>query len=95
MEVARSRGKQTIGTGRAKNNCIDVEWSQEINETYPVQIRVRAHDRVGLLADIAESISRNGANILNANTLKNHSKWDDENRIGKRRKKRLQAQSNQ
>jgi len=47
---------------------IDVEWSQEIVEKYPVKIRVRSQDRVGLLADIAESISQNGANIQSAST---------------------------
>jgi len=47
---------------------IDVEWSQEIVEKYPVKIRVRCQDRVGLLADIAESISQNGANIQSAST---------------------------
>jgi len=51
---------------------IDVEWSEEITETYPVQIRVRAYDRVGLLADIAEGISKNGSNILNATTETNN-----------------------
>ena len=50
---------------------IDVEWSEEITETYPVQIRVRAYDRVGLLADIAEGISKNSSNILNATTETN------------------------
>jgi GTP diphosphokinase / guanosine-3',5'-bis(diphosphate) 3'-diphosphatase len=53
---------------------IDVEWSEEINETYPVQIHVRAYDRVGLLADIAEGISKNGSNILNATTETNNSR---------------------
>ena len=53
---------------------IDVEWSEEITETYPVQIRVRAYDRVGLLADIAEGISKNGSNILNATTETNNDR---------------------
>jgi GTP pyrophosphokinase len=50
---------------------IEVEWSTEIKETYPVKIRVRSYDRVGLLADIAEGISKNGANILSASTETN------------------------
>ena len=53
---------------------IDVEWSTESTETYPVKIRVRAYDRVGLLADIAESIAKNGANILSATTETNDSR---------------------
>ncbi len=47
---------------------IDVEWSVEVGETYPVKIRVRSYDRVGMLADIASNISKNGANIISANT---------------------------
>jgi GTP pyrophosphokinase len=50
---------------------IEVEWSTEITETYPVKIRVRSYDRVGLLADIAEGISKNGSNILYASTETN------------------------
>ena len=47
---------------------IDVEWSVDIADTYPVKILVRSYDRVGLLADITANISKNGANILSANT---------------------------
>lgn len=47
---------------------IDVQWSVDIGETYPVKIRIRSYDRVGLLADIASNISKNGANILSAST---------------------------
>ncbi len=53
---------------------IDVQWSEETTETYPVQIRVRSYDRVGLLADIAEGISKNGANIINATTETNNNR---------------------
>ena len=38
------------------------------SETYPVKIRIRSHDRVGLLADVVGNISKNEANILNAQT---------------------------
>ncbi len=47
---------------------IDVQWRVDVGETYPVKIRIRSNDRVGLLADIASTISKNGANILSANT---------------------------
>jgi GTP pyrophosphokinase len=47
---------------------IDVEWNQEIAETYPVKIRIRTRDRVGLLADIVGHISKNNANIVSART---------------------------
>lgn len=47
---------------------IDVEWNKDISETYPVKIIVRSTDRIGLLADVAASISKHGSNILSAKT---------------------------
>ena len=47
---------------------IEVDWSVENSETYPVKIRIRSHDRVGLLADVVSNISKNDANILTAKT---------------------------
>jgi len=47
---------------------IEVEWSQEVSEVYPVNIRIISQDRVGLLADVASNISKFGANILNASS---------------------------
>ena len=56
---------------------IDVEWSVDIADTYPVKILVRSYDRVGLLADITANISKNGANILSANTETRENKIVD------------------
>jgi len=47
---------------------IDIEWDKDISETYPVKIIVRSNDRIGLLADIAASISKHGSNIVSAKT---------------------------
>ncbi len=47
---------------------IEVEWNTEMLETYPVKILIRSQDRVGLLADVVSTISKNNANILNAKT---------------------------
>jgi GTP pyrophosphokinase len=47
---------------------IEVDWSSQNSETYPVKIRIRSHDRVGLLADVVSNISKNDANILTAKT---------------------------
>ena len=47
---------------------IDVDWNQEIIETYPVKILIRSYDRVGLLADVVGNISKNNANIISAKT---------------------------
>jgi GTP diphosphokinase / guanosine-3',5'-bis(diphosphate) 3'-diphosphatase len=61
----------------AKTNperLIEVEWAQTTKETFPVKIMVRAVDRMGLLADVAISISKCGANILSANTQMDEDK---------------------
>lgn len=53
---------------------IDVEWGEPTNETFPVTIHIRSHDRVGLLADLAANISKNNANIQNvkSDTIENN-----------------------
>ena len=47
---------------------IEVQWNEDSRETFPVNLRISSIDRVGLLADIATNISKNGANILSLNT---------------------------
>ncbi len=47
---------------------IDVEWSDDYKDSYPARIRIRATDRAGFLADVASTINKNGANIINAQT---------------------------
>jgi GTP pyrophosphokinase len=54
---------------------IEVQWHQETKEQFPVKIRVFSIDRVGLLADVAANISKNGANIISlvTNTKENRT----------------------
>ena len=52
---------------------IDVERDVTSTDLYQVNIHVTSHDRVGLLADIASNISKNGANIIGANTVTNEN----------------------
>jgi GTP pyrophosphokinase len=56
---------------------IEVAWSQEVTETYPVKIRIISQDRMGLLADLVGNISKLGANILNAKTETRENKVVD------------------
>ena len=56
---------------------IEVDWNQEVTETYPVKIRIISQDRVGLLADVVGNISKFGANILNAKTETRENKMVD------------------
>jgi GTP pyrophosphokinase len=56
---------------------IEVDWNEQVKETYPVKIRIHSHDRVGLLADLAATISKNDANILKVNTETRENKTVD------------------
>ncbi|MGW8302405.1 MAG: RelA/SpoT family protein [Desulfobacterales bacterium] len=56
---------------------IEVAWSEQVTETYPVKIRIISHDRMGLLADLVGNISKLGANILNAKTETRENKVVD------------------
>jgi GTP diphosphokinase / guanosine-3',5'-bis(diphosphate) 3'-diphosphatase len=47
---------------------IEVEWNTEAADSYPVKIKIVSFDRMGLLADLVGSISKMGANILNASS---------------------------
>ncbi len=47
---------------------IDVQWSEDLTDSYPVTIRIRSADRVGLLADVTSVITKNKANIVNGHT---------------------------
>jgi len=48
---------------------IDVEWSRGSQQTYTVNICVRAFDRQGLLRDITEVLSNAQLNVSAVNTL--------------------------
>ena len=49
---------------------IEVQWNTDADQktSYPVRIRVVAQDRVGLLADIAASMSKAATNIMSLHT---------------------------
>jgi GTP diphosphokinase / guanosine-3',5'-bis(diphosphate) 3'-diphosphatase len=49
---------------------IEVDWNEDdgANATYPARIHIRSVDRVGLLADLAANITKEKANIINANS---------------------------
>jgi GTP pyrophosphokinase len=45
---------------------IELQWSPDIEELYPVRIHVLCDDKMGLLAHITAAISDTEANILDA-----------------------------
>ncbi len=46
---------------------IHVEWKNEHANTFPVKLKLRCYDRVGLLAEISGAISQADANIVDVN----------------------------
>ncbi len=56
---------------------IDVSWNEQTPGDYPVKINIMADDRVGLLADIAATISKQGPNILTADSTVRQNKSVD------------------
>lgn len=46
---------------------IHVEWKAEPTNTFPVKLKLRCYDRVGLLAEISGAISQADANIVDVN----------------------------
>jgi GTP pyrophosphokinase len=45
---------------------IELEWSPDVEEAYPVRVHVLCHDKIGLLANITAIISEAHANIVDA-----------------------------
>jgi GTP pyrophosphokinase len=72
VTVHRSGCANVIKTNPER--LIEVQWDLDTAESFPVKIMIRALDRVGLLADVAASISKSGANIINARTSTNDDK---------------------
>ncbi len=62
----------TVVNEREVARLIDVEWEAAPTQTYPIAIRVEAHDRQGLLNDIAGAVAESKVNILAANVAVTH-----------------------
>ena len=61
------RNCQTVLGEREQARLIDVEWESQVQQTYPISIRVEAYDRTGLLSDISQVMAENKVNIMAAN----------------------------
>ncbi|WP_417505558.1 GTP diphosphokinase [Marinomonas gallaica] len=48
---------------------VEVNWGEEVDNLYPVNIRVSAYDRTGLLNDITALLSNEKVNLLSMNTI--------------------------
>jgi guanosine-3',5'-bis(diphosphate) 3'-pyrophosphohydrolase len=61
------RSCQTIIRERETARLIEVEWESQLQQTYPISIRLEAYDRTGLLSDISQVVAENKVNIVAAN----------------------------
>jgi len=52
-----------------QERLIEVDWGLEAIETYPVNVRVEAYDRQGLLRDIASVVADESINLSAANVV--------------------------
>jgi GTP pyrophosphokinase len=60
------RSCQTIMGERETARMIEVEWEGQVQQTYPISIRLEAYDRTGLLSDVSQVVAENKVNILAA-----------------------------
>jgi guanosine-3',5'-bis(diphosphate) 3'-pyrophosphohydrolase len=61
------RNCQTVLGERETARLIDVEWESQVQQTYPISIRLEAYDRQGLLADISQIVADAKVSIVAAN----------------------------
>jgi GTP diphosphokinase / guanosine-3',5'-bis(diphosphate) 3'-diphosphatase len=63
------RNCQTVLGERETARLIEVEWEREVQQTYPISIRVEAYDRTGLLSDVSQVVAEAKVNIVAANVV--------------------------
>ncbi|HSH21345.1 MAG TPA: bifunctional (p)ppGpp synthetase/guanosine-3',5'-bis(diphosphate) 3'-pyrophosphohydrolase [Candidatus Caenarcaniphilales bacterium] len=61
----------TVVNERDVGRLIEVEWEGQVQQTYPIAIRVEAYDRTGLLSEITNVVAENKVNIVAANVRVN------------------------
>jgi GTP pyrophosphokinase len=54
---------------REPERMIRVSWQRESTEAYPVQLRIFAYDRSGLVRDISDVIARRGVNMSSVSAV--------------------------
>jgi GTP pyrophosphokinase len=58
---------QTVMGEKETARLIEVEWERQVQQTYPISIRLEAYDRQGLLADISQIVADARVSIVAAN----------------------------
>lgn len=60
-----------LGKPEEQHRLIQVDWGENIQSVYPVDLMIRAYDRQGLLRDITSILSHEKVNVIAVNTLTN------------------------
>ena len=58
---------RTVRGERETVRLVDVEWEREVQQTYPISIRLDGYDRTGLLSEVAQVVAEAKVNIVAAN----------------------------
>ena len=61
------RSCRTVLGERETSRLIEVDWESQMQQTYPISIRLEAYDRTGLLSDVTQVVAEAKVNILAAN----------------------------
>jgi guanosine-3',5'-bis(diphosphate) 3'-pyrophosphohydrolase len=56
----------TVANEKDVERLIEVQWEGQVEQTYPIAIRVEAYDRTGLLSDISNVVADSKINIIAA-----------------------------
>jgi guanosine-3',5'-bis(diphosphate) 3'-pyrophosphohydrolase len=50
---------------KSPERCVEIDWDREVEGDYRVELRVSAHNRPGVLAQVATAIADSASNIEN------------------------------
>ena len=69
MSIHRHDCSQLLRLGQEDSRrIIDVQWSDGTDKAYPVDIRIEAYDRHGLIRDVTMLLSNSKTNVIGMNT---------------------------
>ena len=68
LVVHQERCKNILAVRKDPTQCFPINWHQEFSRAFPVEIKIIANDKPGLLANLASSITEANTNISSIKT---------------------------
>jgi len=68
LVVHQERCKNILAVRKDPTQCFPLNWHQELSRAFPVEIKIIANDKPGLLANLASSITEANTNISSIKT---------------------------